>query len=68
MHVESCVLLPHQLSQFYLSLILGVDFSSLGICLADPMGEHHGGERGIGELVDPRGQHPQNTFHPMSTK
>lgn len=49
MHVESCVLFPHQLSQFYLSLMLGVDFGSLEICLADPMGEcRTEGPRGAG--------------------
>lgn len=38
---EGCVLLPHQISQFYLYLALGVDFSLLGICLADHMAEYY---------------------------
>lgn len=36
-HVESCVLLPHQLSQFYLSLTLGVH-----LFVRDLLGRSHG--------------------------
>lgn len=42
---EGCVLFPHQISPFYLYLALGVDFSLLGICLADPMVEYYREQR-----------------------